>query len=71
MGPIRTALLVTMLIALGVWSCLYLPGWIGLLAGGALLLGALMATLAALFGRGVGGRATRLWKEFCDFLYGL
>ena len=71
MGPFRTALLVVIVTALCVWSCFYLPGWIGLLVGGALLVCALIATLAALFGRGVGGRATRLWKEFCDFLYGL
>ncbi|WP_313460809.1 hypothetical protein [Stenotrophomonas sp.] len=71
MGPIRATLLVTLLIALGVWSCYFLPGWVGLLAGAVLLLCALIATLAVLFGRGERGRATRLWKEFCDFLYGL
>lgn len=71
MGPIRHALLVIIMIALGVWSCYFLPGWVGLLAGAALLLCALIATVAALFGRGGRGRATRLWKEFCDFLYGL
>ncbi len=71
MGPIRTALVVVIVTALGVLSCYALPGWIGVSAGGVLLACALAATLAALLGRGTGERATRLWKEFCNSLYGL
>ncbi len=49
----------------------YLPGWIGLVVGAALLACAVIASVVALFGKGVKGRATKLWKEFWDFLYGL
>ncbi len=53
------------------WIHLYLPGWVGLVAGAVLLACAVLASGVALFGKGVKGRATRLWKEFWDFLYGL
>lgn len=66
----RTTLLVVMLIALVVWSCYFLPGWVGLLAAGVLLACALIATLTTLFGRGKNGTATRRWKDFWDFLSG-
>lgn len=71
MGPIRSVLLVVIVTALGVWSCYALPGWTGLLVGGVVLACALAATVAALLGRGARERATRLWREFCDSLYGL
>ncbi|WP_282296870.1 hypothetical protein [Stenotrophomonas sp. PS02289] len=57
--------------ALGMWMYSYLPGWIGLVVGAALLACAVIASVVALFGKGVKGRATKLWKEFWDFLYGL
>lgn len=57
--------------ALGVWIFFYLPGWVGIVAGGVLLLSALIATVFAIFGRGVKDRASKLWREFFDFLYGL
>ena len=71
MGPMRTFVLAATAVLLGMWLYYFLPGWVGVLAAAVLLLFALIATVAALFGRGERGRATRLWKEFCDFLYGL
>ena len=71
MGPMRTFVLAATAVLLGMWLYYFLPGWVGMLAGAVLLLFALIATVAVLFGRGARGRVPRLWKEFCDFLYGL
>lgn len=71
MSRVHVFVLCICVTALGMWIHLYLPGWVGLVAGAVLLACAVLASGVALFGKGVKGRATRLWKEFWDFLYGL
>lgn len=71
MSRIHAFLLCIILTAFGFWIYYYLPGWVGLVAGAVLLLCALVATVLAIFGKGIKGRATKLWKELFDFLYGL
>jgi uncharacterized membrane protein len=58
-------------LALGIWAYYALPGWVGLLVCGVLLLCAVVATVIAALGRGARQRGARLWREFFDSLYGL
>jgi len=58
-------------LALGIWAYCAMPGWVGLLVCGFLLLCALVATVIAALRRGARNRVARLWREFFDSLYGL
>jgi hypothetical protein len=64
-------LLVPSTLALAGWMFYFLPGWVGILVGAGLLVGAVTASVLLLLGATPGRRVGRLWKEFLDALYGL
>ncbi|WP_313347359.1 hypothetical protein [Stenotrophomonas sp.] len=71
MNRIFGVLFVSVVVALGVWMLFFLPGWVGVVICGGLLLCATAVTVLAILGAVGRRKVARLWKEFFDSLYGV